>query len=230
MTPRKYTIIHLVLLCISMTILFLSLYENRKAEQEIKERFPTHEIYENPVPIDNPLNSLPPRPPREEKKKEGDDFVQKAIVLIKKYEGFYANAYKDPKTGNLPITIGWGSTEDESGKPFHMGDKITRERADKLLYNQLKEDYIPRISKIPFWRSMSDGQRAVMVSFGYNLGADFYGGDKFKTITKHLSKKNWDVIPDVLTLYSNPKSKVHNGLLKRRKDEAQKWEQSLVKN
>lgn len=231
---KKITAIHLILTFISVFVLILEIatFLNNKTESQNFKKW-EQKVPKAPFEFDNPLNSLPPRPaptPKEKKEAKSDEYVERAIVLIKKFEGFHENAYHDPKTGNLPITIGWGSTVDEKGKPFHMGDKITKVRAENLLINQLVKSYIPKISKVPFWNSMGDGQKAALVSFGYNLGSSFYGGDKFKTITSHLKSKKWTAIPDVLTLYSNPKSKVHKGLLARRNVEAKVWSKDLVKN
>lgn len=35
------------------------------------------------------------------------------VPLIKEFEGCYLKAYPDPLSGNLPITIGWGTTKKE---------------------------------------------------------------------------------------------------------------------
>ena len=55
------------------------------------------------------------------------------INLIKKFEGCHLNAYPDPLSGGLPITIGWGSTKDFDGTPFKMGRVISQKYADTLL-------------------------------------------------------------------------------------------------
>jgi lysozyme len=123
----------------------------------------------------------------------------------------------------LPITIGWGSTKDANGKPFKLGDKISQKVADDLLVNQIKREFIPALSKIPYWNEMSDGKRGALLSFAYNLGAGFYGGNNFNTITKRLKNKEWDLVPDALYLYRNPGSKVEAGLARRRKAEGDAW-------
>jgi hypothetical protein len=60
-----------------------------------------------------------------------------AIPLIKKFEGCYLKAYPDPRTGNLPITIGWGSTKKRDGSNWKLGESITQQEADDLLMLQL---------------------------------------------------------------------------------------------
>ena len=151
------------------------------------------------------------------------DVPMMGIKLIKEFEGCHLSAYPDPLSGGLPITIGWGSTRDKNGKPFQMGDKITQAEADELLISQCKKEFIPALTKIPHWNEMSDGKRGALLSFAYNLGAGFYGGDNFNTITKRLKNKEWDLVPDALYLYRNPGSNVEAGLARRRKAEGEAW-------
>ena len=132
-------------------------------------------------------------------------------------------AYPDPLSGNLPITIGWGSTRDLNGKPFKLGQKITQKVADDLLINQIKNEFLPTLSKIPYWNEMSDGKRGALLSFAYNLGVGFYGSGNFSSITARLKNKEWDKVPDALYLYRNPGSNVEAGLARRRKAEGKLW-------
>jgi lysozyme len=143
--------------------------------------------------------------------------------LIKEFEGCHLNAYPDPLTGYLPITIGWGSTKDFDGKSFKLGRKITQDYADKLLIFDLENRFIPSLQKIPYWNEMNDNQRGALLSFAYNLGAGFYNSNNFSTISRHLREKNWPAIPKTLELYRNPGSKVESGLLRRRKAEGKLW-------
>ena len=131
--------------------------------------------------------------------------------------------YPDPLSGNLPITIGWGSTRDLNGKPFKLGQKISQKVADDLLINQIKNEFLPTLSKIPYWSEMSDGKRGALLSFAYNLGSGFYGSGNFSSITARLKNKEWDKVPDALYLYRNPGSNVEAGLARRRKAEGKLW-------
>ncbi len=126
-------------------------------------------------------------------------------------------------TGSLPITIGWGSTKDFNGQLFKLGRKITQEYADKLLLFDLEQRFLPSLQKIPYWNEMTDGQRGALLSFAYNLGAGFYGGSNFNTITKCLKNKEWSKVPDVLYLYRNPGTNVEKGLARRRVAEGKLW-------
>lgn len=145
------------------------------------------------------------------------------IKLIKEFEGCHLKAYPDPLSGNLPITIGWGSTRKKDGSLFKLGDTITQQEADELLYFQLRHEFLPSLSKIPYWNEMNDNQRGALLSFAYNLGSGFYGSGNFNTITSRLKNKEWDKVPDALYLYRNPGSNVEAGLARRRKAEGKLW-------
>jgi lysozyme len=151
------------------------------------------------------------------------------IALIKEYEGFSAKAYYDPHTGGLPITIGWGSTRRKDGTRFMIGNKITQEEADDLLYFQLRREFLPSLQKIPHWNEMNEKQQGALLSFAYNLGASFYGSSDFNTITRVLREKKWNEVPKALELYRNPGSSVEAGLLRRRRAEGALWSSGLSK-
>jgi lysozyme len=145
------------------------------------------------------------------------------IKLIKEFEGCHLKAYYDPLTNSLPITIGWGSTRRKDGSRFMIGNIITQEEADDLLYFQLRREFLPALQKIPYWNEMNDNQRGALLSFAYNLGASFYNSPDFNTITRVLKNKEWDKVPEALKLYRNPGSSVENGLRRRRIAEGTLW-------
>jgi lysozyme len=145
------------------------------------------------------------------------------VDLIKEFEGCHLKAYYDPLTGGLPITIGWGSTRRKDGTRFLIGNKITQDEADDLLYFQLRREFLPSLQKIPYWNEMNEKQQGALLSFAYNLGAGFYGSANFNTITRVLREKKWNEVPKALELYRNPGSKVEAGLLRRRIAEGKLW-------
>jgi lysozyme len=151
------------------------------------------------------------------------------IELIKEFEGFSSKAYYDPKTGKLPITIGWGSTRRKNGTRFMIGNTITQDEADDLLYFQLRREFLPALQKIPHWNEMTEEMQGALLSFSYNLGANFYGASGFNTISRVLKEKKWDEVPAVLELYRNPGTKVEKGLLRRRIAEGKLWMEGLSK-
>lgn len=142
------------------------------------------------------------------------------VVLIKEFEGLYLKAYPDPLSGDKPITIGWGTTRKKDGSEWKLGETITEAEAEELLMMQLEEKYLPPLQKIPVWDELNVNQQGALLSFGYNLGANFYGGKNFQSITRVLQNKQWDEIEETFLKYINRGSPVEKGLRRRREAEA----------
>ena len=88
--------------------------------------------------------------------------------LIKKYEGCELEAYPDPATHGIPYTIGYGNTYYEDGTKVKLGDKITQDRAEKLL-DKLLEHYEKGVDSITR-DDITHNQFDALVSFAWNLG------------------------------------------------------------
>jgi len=146
---------------------------------------------------------------------------QAGIDLIKTFEGSRLEAYPDPKTGGLPITIGWGSTRKRDGRPFQLGERISQQDADALLLWQLEREFLPPLERIPGWQRLNADQQGAILSFAYNLGANFYNARGFETISRVLREQDWQTIERALVLYRNPRTNVEEGLLRRRLSEAE---------
>ncbi|MFM2062032.1 MAG: hypothetical protein RLZZ507_1702 [Cyanobacteriota bacterium] len=142
------------------------------------------------------------------------------VALIKEFEGLFLKAYPDPLSGGKPITIGWGTTRKKDGSEWKLGETITKEQAEELLMMQLEQKYLPPLQKIPVWNELNANQQGAILSFGYNLGANFYGRSGFQSITRVLQNKQWDQIEVTFLKYINPGSKVEAGLRRRRQAEA----------
>jgi len=151
------------------------------------------------------------------------------VALIKGFEGCHLKAYYDPKTGGLPITIGWGSTRRKDGSRFMIGNTITQDEADDLFFYQLRREFMPTLEKIPYWNEMNEEMRGALLSFAYNLGANFYDSKGFNTISKNLREKDWKSVPKTLELYRDPGTKVEKGLLRRRIAEGKLWMEGINK-
>ncbi len=80
-------------------------------------------------------------------------------------EGVQYTAYKD--TGGV-WTIGRGITYYEDGTKVKIGDKITREREEKLFLNTLNS-YVNNVNK-NVKKSLTQNQFNALVSFCYNIG------------------------------------------------------------
>ena len=143
------------------------------------------------------------------------------LVLIKAFEGCHLSAYPDPLSGGVPYTIGWGSTRRKDGSPFRLGETITQAEADDLLRWQGEQHFLPALARIPGWAELNAAQAGAILSFAYNLGADFYGASGFETISRTLRLGQWVDMEYALTLYRNPRTHVEEGLLRRRLSEAE---------
>jgi GH24 family phage-related lysozyme (muramidase) len=146
--------------------------------------------------------------------------LEQAVKLIKEFEGFSSVVYVDPRTGGKPLTIGYGSTQKPDGSEWKKGDTITEAGATALLTHQLATKYVPGLEKIPCWQTLNINQQAALLSFAYNLGANFYGSTGFDTISRCLREQDFSNIEKVFLMYCNPGSKVEAGLKKRRLAEA----------
>lgn len=149
--------------------------------------------------------------------------VSAAIKMIQTYEGLHLEAYICP--AGIP-SIGWGNTRHVDGSPVKIGDKITSVDADMMLRREV-DRIIEKLRVIPHWNEMNAAQQSALISFGYNLGASFYGSAGFETITKRLKDKEWSKVPDALLLYRNPGSSFEEGLKNRREAEGRLWMQGL---
>ena len=146
-----------------------------------------------------------------------------AIALIKEFEGCHLSAYPDPLSGGDPWTIGYGTTRYSGNLPVKRGDRITVIEADMLLRLEVDRIAEKLRTSVPFWKEMDDGQKSALVSFAYNLGADFYGSAGFETISRCLKEKAWHQVPKAMELYRNLGTPVEAGLLRRRKAEGKCW-------
>lgn len=91
------------------------------------------------------------------------------VDLIHSFEQLRLDAYEDPGSDNgLPITIGWGSTRDEQGRPIKLGTRWTKERADARFAADLadEEALVNRVAPVT-----TQNQFDALVSFQYNTGA-----------------------------------------------------------
>jgi lysozyme len=85
---------------------------------------------------------------------------------------------------------------------------------------QIENSYLPPLQKIPVWDELNANQQGALLSFAYNLGANFYGGSGFSSMTRVLRDKKWDEIEETFLKYRNPGSNVEAGLKRRRQAEA----------
>lgn len=83
---------------------------------------------------------------------------------------------------------------------------------------------MPRLQKIPTWNKMNSNQQSALISFGYNLGPYFYGGEKFPSITRALStEQGFKDVPAAMNMYIKSEGQVLPGLVTRRAAEGKLW-------
>lgn len=161
---------------------------------------------------------------RESPPKTDSGIPQDAIDLIKEFEGFRSAPYNDGV--GIP-TIGYGATFYPNGAKVQYSDQpITQARGEEILKYHLEYFWGTQESTIPFWNEMSDGQRGCLLSFSFNVGANFYGfSGGFNTISGCLRDKAWHDVPSALSLYVNPGTSTEAGLRRRRQAEGELWNQ-----
>ena len=153
-----------------------------------------------------------------------------AVKLIKQFEGCHLEAYADPLRGWGVPTIGFGTTRYPDGRAVKRGDKINVIEAEDLLKGDIAKIAKHLSTVIPHWSGMLITQQSALISFAYNLGANFYDKAGFETITAKLRDKAWANVPAALKLYCNPGTAAEAGLLRRRTAEAALWTQSATKS
>lgn len=146
-----------------------------------------------------------------------------AVKIVAAFEGFVSHVYND---GVGVATIGYGTTTYPNGQPVRFSDpSIDQATAQQYLAHDLESTLSDLATSIPHWSEMNSNQTSALISFGYNLGAFFYGDPGFTSITTALYNRDWSDVPKVMLLYSDPDdSNVHPGLLRRRTAEGQLFE------
>jgi GH24 family phage-related lysozyme (muramidase) len=152
-----------------------------------------------------------------------DDFANvpiQAVKIVAQFEGFVPYVYND---GVGVATIGYGTTTYPNGLPVRFGDpEINETTAQQYLAHDLESTMNDLAASIPDWSQMNSNQTSALISFGYNLGAYFYGDPGFTSITTVLCDRDWNAVPQTMLLYSDPDDPtVHAGLLRRRTAEGE---------
>ena len=145
--------------------------------------------------------------------------TRKAIQLIERFEGVEEDAYLD-QVG--VATIGAGMTKYPDGSFVRLGDHCSKQVCRGYLESMIENEYIPALAAIPGWTRLGPARQAVLISFAWNLGKNFYGGDGFETISNVLGDGAYDPgvykqMPGALSLYVTANGKVLEGL-KREKE------------
>lgn len=144
----------------------------------------------------------------------GMSMTGEGLDLIKRFEGCRLEAYKCPAG---VWTIGYGSTYYEDGTDVKQGDKITKERADKLFLSIVSgfESDVRNAVKSDITTNMFNA----LVSFTFNLGVENLNKS---TLLKKVNTNPYDpTIADEFAKWNKAGGKVLKGLIERRKSEAE---------
>jgi lysozyme len=139
--------------------------------------------------------------------------MNKGIPIIRKFEGLKLKAYLCPAG---VWSIGYGNTFYENGSKVQEGEKITLDRADKLLFFVVQK-FESEVSKL-VKSSINDNQLGALTSFAFNVGAGNLG--KSTLLKKVNANPNDATIRDEFMRWTKAGGKVLNGLVTRRKAEA----------
>jgi lysozyme len=156
---------------------------------------------------------------------EGMKTSSKGIALMHSFESCELNAYPDPGSHDgKPVTIGWGATTDENGKPITLGTIWTQAQCDARFALHLREFEIG-VNMLIKDKPTTQGQFDALVSFAYNVGLDIDDDAKAEglgdstLLRKHLAG-DYEGAAAQFALWNKNDGKVMRGLTRRRAAEA----------
>jgi len=139
--------------------------------------------------------------------------MNKGISTIRKFEGLRLEAYKCPAG---VWTIGYGSTFFENGSKVQNGDKITLDRADRLLFDIVMKFEISVRGLVK--SKINDNQLGALTSFAFNVGVTNF---RKSTLLKKVNANPSDAtIRNEFMRWTRAGGKVLKGLITRREAEA----------
>ena len=139
---------------------------------------------------------------------------EKAVNLIKEFEGFRENAYKCP-AGVWTIGYGWTHGVKE-------GDTITESEASKLVQKEVDKiaEQIRLSLEYGVFEKLSENQVCALIDFVYNLGI---GNFRTSTLRKLIQEGNFEDAGKQFERWNKAGGKVLEGLTRRRIAEKELW-------
>lgn len=142
----------------------------------------------------------------------------KGLNLIKKWEGCYLTAYRDPVG---VWTIGYGTTNYDraiTGIEIKAGLRISQATAESWLEESVNRKYVPKVEKYQSRYNFNQNQFDALVSFCYNIGSiDQLTANGTRSISE---------IAQHITAYCKAGGKVLQGLVNRRNEELRLFNES----
>jgi len=142
---------------------------------------------------------------------------QIALRLLKQFEGFRANPYPDPASGEEPWAIGYGSTHDLQGRPIGRDTApITEVQAGQLAMLDILTAFkaVASAIKVP----LTQNEQAAIEDFIYNVGV---GNFRDSTLLRLINQNQLALAAKQFELWDHADGKVMSGLLRRRLAEEQ---------
>lgn len=135
------------------------------------------------------------------------------LGIIKKHEGLRLKAYLCP--ANV-WTIGFGNTFYEDGTPVKQGEAISKERADRLLFQTVSR--FRQHVDAAVTAKLTDNQLDALTSFAYNVGMQAFR--RSTLLRKINANPNDTTIRNEFMRWTRANGRVLRGLEIRRKEEA----------
>ena len=139
--------------------------------------------------------------------------TQEGMALIRRFEGFRANAYRCPAG---VWTIGFGHTSEAGPPAVKRGMVVGEEEANRILATdvaRLAGEVGPLLA-----REVSAAQFSALVSFAYNVGI---GAFRSSSVLRAVNGGRFDEVPKRLKLWVKGGGRVLPGLERRRAAEAE---------
>jgi len=163
------------------------------------------------APPSAPDASAPP--PRQFDEPAGDDAIQIAAALCRRFEGLYLRPYLCPAG---VATIGYGSTAWPDGRPVRLTDPpITEAQAEAMLLHDLRTVRLPAVRRLCPGADRP-GRLAALLDFAFNLGA---GALAASTLRREVNAGRWDAVPGQLRRWVMAGGRRLRGLVLRREAE-----------
>jgi lysozyme len=144
------------------------------------------------------------------------------IRLIQEFEGLRLTSYLC--SAGVP-TIGYGATYYQDGSKVKLGQTITRDQADQLLKDHLKE-FEGSVLGLLNTTKVNQNQFDALVSFCFNLGAGNLAKSQLLRFVK--ANPNDPKISLEFAKWNRAGGEVSRGLVRRRKKEAELYFTKLV--
>lgn len=146
--------------------------------------------------------------------------MDKAIAIIKQFEGCKLKAYLDSGTPPV-VTIGYGTTVYKNGVKVKMGDEISKNDAEWYLDLHCEGMQKSIKESLKFPDLLNENQMAAICSWTYNIGN---AAEAHSTLIKKLNqispltatKEQWEAIGDMFLAWDVDNGKHVPGLHNRR--------------